>query len=101
MEIITIRKTKRILDFNIKKGKWTFLVLNIFLFIGLITIVSTLLYVLINLEQSDRIIFRCLPIIALGLVFVLFYAIGYNKLTEKENKHKPFQMQFMEKFKLK
>jgi hypothetical protein len=101
METTTLRKTKRILGFEIKKEKRAFLVINILLVIGLITIVSTLLYILINLEQSDRIILRCLPIIVLGLVFVLSYAIGYNKLTAKENKGRPFKIQFMEKFKLK
>ena len=101
METISLRKTKRILDFVTKKGKMTFLVLNILLVLGLITIVSTLLYILINLEQTDRIILRCLLIVVLGLVFVMFYAIGYHKLTEKENKRKPFKMQFMEKYKRK
>ena len=74
METVTLKKTKRI-----------FLVINILLLIGLITIVSTLLYLLINLEHSDKIILKCLPIIALGMVLVLSYWIGYHYLRKKEH----------------
>jgi putative flippase GtrA len=98
METNTLRKTNRIVGFNTKRRKRSFLVLNFLLFIGSVTIVSTLLYVLFHLNQSDRIIYMCVPIIASGLIFVLFYAIGYHELTRKENSHKPFQMKFMSKF---
>jgi hypothetical protein len=101
METIRLRKTKRILDFDKKKEKRTFLISNILLVLGLIIILSTLVYVLFNLKQTDRIILRCLPIVTLGIVFVMFYALGYHKLTEKENNRKPFKMQFMEKYKRK
>src|SRR4030042_2767611 len=98
METDILRKTNRIVSFNTKKRKRSFLVLNILLFIGSVTIVSTLLYILVHLNQSDKIIYMCVPIIASGLIFVLFYAIGYNELTKKENSNKPFQMKFMSKF---
>jgi putative flippase GtrA len=98
METDILRKTNRIVSFNTKKRKRSFLVLNILLFIGSVTIVSTLLYILVHLNQSDKIIYMCVPIIASGLIFILFYAIGYNELTKKENGHKPFQMKFMSKF---
>jgi hypothetical protein len=101
MESITLRKSKRILDFDKKTGKRIFIFINFLLFTGIITIVSTLLYLLFNLDQSDRIILRCIPIIALGLILVLFYIIGYYKLTEKENRERAFKMQFMEKFRVK
>ena len=98
METDTLRKTNRIVSFNTKKRKRSILVLNILLFIGSFTIVSTLLYILIHLNQSDKIINMCVPIIASGLIFVLFYAIGYHELTIKENRHKPFQMKLISKF---
>ena len=81
------------------RGK-TFLVLHILLFIGSIAIVSTLLYILLNLEKSDKIIFKALPIIVSGLILILFYTVGYHRLTEKGNKRKPSRMQFMDKLKL-
>ncbi|MCX6305805.1 MAG: S41 family peptidase [Bacteroidetes bacterium] len=87
MGTITVRKTRKIEDFRNEKGKRTFLVRNILLCTGLIAIVSALFYVLINLEQPDRIIHRCLPIIALGLVFVSCYIIGCYKLPAKHTSY--------------
>jgi len=95
------RKTNRISDLDTKKVKRTFLILNILLFIGVITIVSTLLYLLFHLNQSDIVIYKCAFIIISGLVLVLFYAIGYNDLKKKENKNKPHKMEFMAKFRRK
>jgi uncharacterized BrkB/YihY/UPF0761 family membrane protein len=99
MEKINHRKPRIIRDYNAKNRGRIFLVLNILLFIGSIAIISTLLYILLNLEKSDAIIFKAIPIIVSGLILILFYTIGYYRLTEKGNKHKPFRMQFKEKFK--
>jgi undecaprenyl pyrophosphate phosphatase UppP len=85
METITLRKTNRILDLDTKKAKRTFLVLNILLSTGVITIVSTLLYLLIHLNQSDIVIYECVFCIVSGLVLVLFYAIGYHELKKNKN----------------
>jgi biotin transporter BioY len=97
MEQMNLRKPGIIRDFKVKNGNKTFWILNILLFAGSITIVSALVYILLNLERSDAIIIKALPFIVSGLVFVLFYAIGYHKLKENRNKQKPFKMLFMEK----
>ena len=81
-----MRKTKKILDYKTKKEKRSFLVLNILLSTGLLMVVSTLLYLLVHLGQTDRIILKCLPIIAAGLILVLFYAAGTRKKTGVANR---------------
>jgi hypothetical protein len=96
-----LRKTNLILDLDTKKAKRTFLVLNILLFIGVITIVSTLLYLLFHLNQSDIVLYKCACSIVSGLVIVLIYAIGYHDLKKKEDILKPYKMGFMAKFRLK
>jgi uncharacterized membrane-anchored protein len=96
-----LRKTNLKLDLATKKAQRTFLVLNILLFIGVITIVSTLLYLFFHLNQSDIVIYKCACSIVSGLVLVLFYAIGYHDLKKKEDIHKPYKMEFMTKFRLK
>jgi hypothetical protein len=96
-----LRKINLILDLDTKKAKRTFLVLNILLFIGVITIVSTLLYLLFHLNQSDIVLYKCACSIVSGLVLVLIYAIGYYDLKKKEDIHKPYKMEFMAKFRLK
>jgi uncharacterized BrkB/YihY/UPF0761 family membrane protein len=99
MERMHPRKPGNIKPFNVKDRKRTFFILNILLLTGSIIIVSTLLNILINLDKSDTIIFKAIPIIVSGLILILFYTIGYYRLTEEGNKHKPFRMQFMDKFK--
>jgi hypothetical protein len=89
-----LRKTNRILDLDTKKAKRTFLVLNILLFIGVITIVSTLLYLLFHLNHSDIVIYKSAFSILSGFLLVLFYAIGYHELKKRENNHKQYKMGF-------
>jgi hypothetical protein len=89
-----LRKTKSMLNLDTKKAKRTFLVLNILLFTGVTTIVSTLLYLLFHLNHSDIMIYKCAISILSGFVLVLFYAIGYHELKTREIKHKPYKMGF-------
>jgi len=77
----------RRLDLRTKKAKRTFLIINILLFFGIVLIVSTLLYLLFNLNQSDRVIYKSIFIIITGLVLVMFYAIGYSEIKKKQNAH--------------
>jgi len=77
----------RRLDLRTKKAKRTFLIINILLFFGIVLIVSTLLYLLFNLNQSDRVIYKSIFIIIIGLELVMFYAIGYNEIKKKQNAH--------------
>jgi uncharacterized membrane protein len=87
----TIKKiTSRRLDLKTKKAKRTFLIINILLFFGIVLIVSTLLYLLFNLNQSDRVIYKSVLIIITGLVLVMFYAIGYNEIKKKQNTHNQY-----------
>jgi cell division protein FtsW (lipid II flippase) len=86
METIRI-KTSRKLDLKSKEAKRTFLVINILLFLGVVMVVSTLLYLLFNLNQSDRVIYKSAFIIITGLVLVIFYFIGYNDIKKKQNTH--------------
>lgn len=75
--------TSRRLDLKTKKTKRKFLIINILLFFGMVLIVTTLLYLLFNLNQSDRVIYKSAIIIITGLVLVIFYAIGYNEIKKK------------------
>jgi zinc transporter ZupT len=78
------------LDLRTKKSKRTFLIINILLLSGIVLIVSTLLYLLFNLNQSDRLIYKSIFMIITGLVLVLSYAIGFNEIKKKQNTHNHF-----------
>jgi amino acid transporter len=86
MEIITYKSSSK-LDLKSKEAKRTFLIINILLFFGVVLVVSTLLYLLFNLNQSDRVIYKSALIIITGLVLVIFYFIGYNDIKKKQNTH--------------
>ncbi len=73
----------RRLDLRTKKAKRTFLIINILLFFGIVLIVSTLLYLLFNLNQSDRVIYKSILMIITGLDLVMIYFIGYNEIKKK------------------
>jgi len=90
MEISVNKKTNRILNLKTKESLRTFLIINILLFIGIVLIVSTLLFLSFNLNQSDRMIYKSIFIIITGLVLVMFYAIGYNGIKKKQNTHNQY-----------
>jgi hypothetical protein len=87
MDIITLKRTKRISDIKSKKVKRIFLALNILLSIGTIILVSTLLFLLFHLNQSDKIILKCMFSIITGMILILFYAIGYNGIKKNHDIH--------------
>ena len=78
------------LDLRTKKAKRTFLIINILLLSGIVLIVSTLLYLLFNLNQSDRLIYKSISIIITGLVLVMSYFIGFNEIKKKQNTHNKY-----------
>ena len=90
MESFIMKRTGGTLDLKTKKAKRTFLFINLLLFLGVILIVSTLMYLLFNLNQSDRVIYKCLFTIISGLVLVFFYIIGYNGIKKKQNIHRQY-----------
>jgi uncharacterized membrane protein len=87
---IIMNLSGRRLDLRTKKAKRTFLIINILLLFGIVLIVSTLLYLLFNLNQSDRLIYKSIFMIITGLLLVLSYAIGLNEIKKKQNTHNQY-----------
>ena len=81
----TLIKPPVMTELQTGKGKVNFLILNILLIAGVVAIVFTLLYILFHLDQSDRIILRCVPVILSGLVLVLIYFIGSSGKSVKRD----------------
>jgi uncharacterized membrane protein len=89
MKIIKNLSVSR-LDLRTKKSKRTFLIINILLLFGIVLIVSTLLYLLFNLNQSDRLIYKSIFMIITGLVLVMSYVLGFNEIKKKKNTHNQY-----------
>jgi hypothetical protein len=56
--------------------------MNTALIIGGLSLILTLLYLIINLEKADKIIIFCLPGFVFGLVLIILYTLGHQRLTK-------------------
>ncbi len=83
MKKLQFKRSRLIPDISSKENKRIFLWINIALIIGGLSIVSTLLYLILNLEKADQIIYYCLPGSVFGILLIIIYAIGYRKLMSK------------------
>jgi hypothetical protein len=73
-----------------KENKAMFLLINVFLMMGVAILVFTLLYLLFHLDESDKIIIRCIPGFAIGLSPVIIYgflSVKKGKAKTKNSLH--------------
>jgi len=75
-----INKINRTAEIN-KSNKSQQLFVNIYLLIGVISLIFTLFYMLFNLNISDKIIYNCLPGFIFGLSSILIYGLLHSKKT--------------------
>jgi ABC-type glycerol-3-phosphate transport system permease component len=82
-----IIKRKKFLPFlQSKKNRLLFKMLNIYLIIGVGSLLVAMFYLMGHLNQSDSIIKYCIPGFVLGLSSSIFYLIGYQSMiSEKKN----------------
>jgi vacuolar-type H+-ATPase subunit I/STV1 len=64
-----------------KSNKNLQLIINIYLLIGVTTLVITLFYLLFNLSISDKIIYKCIPSFMFGLSSIIIYGFLDSKKT--------------------
>jgi hypothetical protein len=73
-----------------KENKAMFLLINVFLMMGVAILVFTLLYLLFHLDESDKIIIGCIPGFAIGLSSVMIYgflSVKKGKAKTKNSLH--------------
>jgi hypothetical protein len=69
------------------KNKRVFLLLNIYLIIGVSCLWISAFYLLSHLHNSDRLIKYCLPLLVIGISSALVYFVGSQKLiSDRQNK---------------
>ncbi len=64
------------------KNKQLFRAMNIALIIGGLSLILTFLFLIVNLDNVDRLVLFCLPGFVFGLVVMILYGIGYQRLTK-------------------
>lgn len=67
-----------------KNARRIFFAINVLLVIGVALVVSALLYLLFNLNHSDRAIYKCIVPFISGLFLVIFYFIGLDSIKRKQ-----------------
>jgi ABC-type uncharacterized transport system permease subunit len=82
MKNLRFKKSKLIPNLTDNENKKLFRAMNIALIIGGLSLVSTFLYLIANLDKADKIVLNCLPGFVFGLVLMILYAIGHQKLTK-------------------
>jgi len=76
-----ISKNRIIPDLSRPADKMKFLFLNFILFSSGLSLVGSFIYLLINIEAADRIIYKFLPGFTLGIVLLLVYFFLHENLV--------------------
>ena len=67
-----------------KTNRVLFLMINIYLIIGVLTLLVTLIFLLVNLDHSDVTIRNCIPGFAMGISSGIIYCVGYQSLVSDQ-----------------
>jgi hypothetical protein len=70
------------------RNRILFIIINIYLILGVGSLLFTLTYLAGHLNQSDSIFKYCIAGFVIGVSSVVFYFIGYHTLTSKHNGRK-------------
>jgi ABC-type glycerol-3-phosphate transport system permease component len=81
----TIIKRKKFLPFlQSQKNRILFKIINIYLIIGVGSLLVTMFYLIGHLDQSDIVIRYCIPGLILGVSSGIFYFIGYQSMISEQ-----------------
>jgi hypothetical protein len=73
---------------RIKENKALFLIINLYLLVGVAILVFTLLYLLFHLDESDKIVVKCIPGFAIGISSILIYGFLFVKKGRTKTKNR-------------
>ena len=68
-----------------KRYKFLYVVLDIYLGIGVVSLLISILYLLLNLEYANKILYYCVPGFVIFLSSAILYLIGYQTLIWNKN----------------
>jgi len=89
MDALIIKRKKFFPFLKNRENKLIFKLINIYLIIGMASLVITILYLLSHLNISDGVIYFCIPGFVLGISSGITYFIGYQSINsdKKIKKH--------------
>jgi ABC-type glycerol-3-phosphate transport system permease component len=82
-------KRKKFLPFlQSKKNRILFMIINIYLIIGVSSLLITIFYLIGHLNQADSIIKYCIPGFVLGVSSGIIYFLGYQSMNSEQQDKK-------------
>lgn len=85
---MAIRRKKMLPFLSDRKEKGLFLAINVFLMIGAISFLVSVIYMLKHFSSIDSIIVKCIPGFILAICSGIIYFAGYQALASKSPKVK-------------
>ncbi|MCP4551659.1 MAG: hypothetical protein GY834_06375 [Bacteroidetes bacterium] len=82
MENLKFKKSRLIPNLTDKENKKLFRAMNIALIFGELSLILTFLYLIVNLDKADKILINCMPGFVSGMVLLVLYTLGHNKLNK-------------------
>jgi len=78
-------KRKKILPFlQSTKNRILFKLINIYLIIGVGSLLITMFYLIGHLYEADKIIMRCIPGFIMGISSGIIYFVGYQSMISEQ-----------------
>ncbi|MFO7657583.1 MAG: hypothetical protein R6W78_10985 [Bacteroidales bacterium] len=85
MKNLKFKKSRLIPNLTDNKNKQLFRAMNIALIIGGLCLILTFLFLIVNLDNADRLVLFCPPGFVFGLVLMILYGIGQQRLSKIKN----------------
>ena len=82
MKNLKFKKSRFIPNLTDKENKKLFRAMNIALIFGGLSLILTFLYLIGNLDKADKILINCMPGFVFGMVLMVLYTLGQNKLNK-------------------
>lgn len=92
---MTIRRKKILPFLQSKKNRILFKVINIYMIIGVSSLLITMFYLAGHLYEADKVIMRCIPGFIMGISSGIFYFAGYQSMiSEQQNENNPTKLKY-------
>ncbi len=86
MHSMTIKRKKLLPFLHSKKNRILFLAINIYLVVGIFSLLITLFYLIGHFYNADNIIKYCIPGFLLGVSSAIIYYVGYQSMISEQDK---------------
>ena len=88
METMTMKRKKFLPFLQSKRNRILFKLINIYLIIGVGSLLITMFYLIGHLNQADSIVKYCIPGFVLGVSSGIIYFIGYQSMISEQHDKK-------------